>query len=169
MRFISFIILLTIFGITHAEMYKWVDEKGNTHFSDRPVAEGAKTYTPPPIPTVPAAGPAGQLPPTRQATTGTVYKSIAVVEPKNDQVFTPDLADSVTVSVQMNPSTISDPEHQIVLYINGKEHAKGLQRSFTLTDLPRGTYTAQAAVITKKKKKLISSETISFHIQRHHR
>ena len=169
MRLTFFILLFAFGGLAAAEMYKWVDERGNTHFSDKPMGGDSKAYKPPPIPTVPAAGPSGPLPPVKQTAKDTKYKSIAVVEPKPGQVFTPDLADSVTVSVKMNPATISNPEHQIVLYINGKEHAKGLQRSFTLTGLPRGTYTAQAAIVTKKKKKLINSEPISFTIQRHHR
>jgi len=41
-RFHWAILLLIPVGVTGAEVYRWTDEQGQIHFSDKPVAEGAE-------------------------------------------------------------------------------------------------------------------------------
>ena len=149
-----------------AEMYRWVDEKGNVHFSDKAPGDDAEKYEPPPIMVMPA-GPSGELKPLDKSNTRQIkYKALAIKTPVNDAVFTPDKSDSVQVSVELTPKL--NAHHNIALYLNGELHTVAKQLTFTLTGLPRGTHTVSASVMDEDNKKLISSNSVSFHIQRHH-
>jgi hypothetical protein len=148
-----------------AQMYKWVDEQGNVHFTDKAPNQEAKEYQPPPIMVMPA-GPTGNFSPSKQPKSFK-YQSLSVTAPQNDAVFTPDKADSVQVNLEITPAL--NGQHNIALYLDGELHTVAKQPSFNLTGLPRGTHTVFASVLDKENKKLITSNSVSFHIQRHHR
>jgi hypothetical protein len=149
-----------------AAMYKWVDDQGKVHFSDTPPNKEAEEYEPPPIQVMPA-GPTGDFKSPKEKPKDTKYESLSVTAPEPDAVFTPDKASSVQVSLTLEPAL--NAQHKIALYLDGAVHTIGKQRNFTLTSLPRGTHTVYAAILDEKNRKLISSDSVSFHIQRHHR
>ena len=43
MRMLSVVATLAVFGVSAQTMYKWVDEKGVTHFSENPPPDGNKS------------------------------------------------------------------------------------------------------------------------------
>ena len=169
MRWLVITLLFTLSAAAlpaKAQMYRWVDEKGNVHFSDKTPGNDAEQYEPPPIMVMPA-GPGGELKPLKKPDTRQIsYKTLVINTPANDAVFTPDKSDSVQVSLELTPKL--NVRHNIALYLNGELHTLAQQLNFTLTGLPRGTHTVSASVIDKENKKLITSNSISFHIQRHH-
>lgn len=149
-----------------AAMYRWVDDQGKVHFSDTPPSKEAEEYKPPPIQVMPA-GPTGDFKSTEEKPKDIKYESLSIAAPEPDTVFTPDKANSVQVSLMLTPAL--NAQHKIALYLDGTMHTIGKQRNFTLTSLPRGTHTIYAAVLDEKNRKLIGSNSVSFHIQRHHR
>ena len=149
-----------------AAMYRWVDDQGKVHFSDTPPSKEAEEYNPPPIQVMPA-GPTGDFKSPAEKPKDIKYESLSVTAPEPDTVFTPDKANSVQVSLTLTPAL--NAQHKIALYVDGAMHTIGKQRNFTPTSLPRGTHTVYAAVLDEKNRKLISSNSVSFHIQRHHR
>jgi len=168
MRYLILLSLLVCTFPVTAELYRWVDERGNVHFSDKPVKEGAKSYTPPPITTVPATSPgnynfgsnkSGQAKPVK-------YESIEVTSPAHDHVFTPDKTDNIAVLTNLAPRLRAAEGHRFALYLNGTLYKEG-GPSFNLVGLNRGTYAVYAAVLDKKGKVILKSKPISFHVQKH--
>lgn len=149
-------------------MYKWVDKNGNVNFSDTPVAQDAQKYTPPPLQTVPPVGDGKFTTPAKQPTGFTRYQKMTITAPPDDHIFTPDVSATVGVSVNLEPVLQVGLHHKVALYLNGQLHTVGKQTNFTLDSLDRGTYTATASVLDPKNRKLITSDSIQFHIQRHH-
>lgn len=162
-------ILFLITAPLSAEMYRWVDEKGEIHYSDKPPNEDAQPYAPPPILTTPPSPYGNKLPASQQSVQQTTYQHIAINTPVNGSIFTPDKADNIQVSVQITPNLDYRHRHQIILYVNGQQYAQSQQFNFNLTGLHRGAHTIQAAVVDQDGKTLKSSDSISIHIQRHHR
>jgi len=164
MRKLVFIAFLLLTLPVNAELYRWVDKQGNVHFSDKPLNENAESYTPPPIPTVPAASPGNfnfkkKNPDNRKPAK---YKSIEITAPSPNQVFTPDQTASIAVQTSLEPALQTSFKHKLVLYLDGKPHD-----SFSFVDLPRGTHTVYAAVLDAKGKIIQQSRPVSFHIQKH--
>ena len=170
MRYLLLSALLIFSLAASAEMYRWVDEQGKVHFSDKAPNDDAKAYKPKPILVVPADSGAGSglQPLNRPATQQVKYQGLAITSPANDHVFTPDKAMSVAVSIQIKPGLQAGQGHKVALYLNGQLYSMGNELNFTLNNLNRGTYTVHAAILDQRGKKLKSSETISFHIQKHH-
>jgi hypothetical protein len=167
MRTILFTLLFTLSSMAlpaMAEMYRWVDEKGNVHYSDKAPSDEAEQYEPPPILVVPA-GPSGKLKPLEKEK-DIKYESLSITSPANDTVFTPDKANDIEVAIAVTPRI--DAEHNIALYVDGQLHTVARTLVFILNGLPRGTHTVSASVMDKDNKKLISSNSVSFHVRRHH-
>lgn len=154
-----------------AEMYKWVDEQGNVHFSDQPVNKGAKTYNPPPLVTVPA-GPAqdfskpGTSDKAEEKITNIEYK-ISISSPSNNQAL-PQGATTVNVQIQLEPALDPKAAHQVALFIDGKQHGQGTSLSYSISDLYRGAHTASANVVDSEGKTIAKSGSITFYVQRPH-
>ena len=166
MRYLILFSLLVVTFSASAELYRWVDERGNAHFSDKPLNEGAKSYTPPPITTVPATSPGNYKSKTPDKKKPAKYKSIEVTSPDHDQVFTPDKTANIIVQTSLVPSLQTAFNHRLALYLNGVLFKEG-GSSFNLTDLPRGTHTVYAAVLDEKGKIILQSQPVSFHVQKH--
>ncbi len=165
-----YLILAIVFisSLASAELYRWVDDKGNVHFSDTPTKQAEK-YTPPPLQTVPA-WPASDF--TSKPTTNKTkykYKSISISSPTNDQVFNAAEKKLITVSIKIEPALNTAEGHVLAFYLDGQLHEKGSSTHYAFQNLPRGTHTVSATVLNNKGKKLKSSEPVSFHIQSHHR
>jgi hypothetical protein len=169
MKYVLLITLLMLVLPASAEMYRWVDDNGKVHYSDKPVNDSAKPYEPAPIITVPSGTAGGQLMPlNKPAAQPTKYKSLMITAPANDHVFTPDQTASIAVSVEVKPALRGGAGHQLAVYVDGQLHSQGTQSSFNLGGLPRGTHTVNAVILDAKGKKLKSSDTVSFHVQKHH-
>jgi len=170
MRYLLLSVFLIFTLAANAEMYRWVDEHGKVHFSDKPVNDGAKAYKPKPLLVVPADSGAGSglQPLNRPDNKQVKYQGLKVTSPANDQVFTPDKSMSVAVAIQVKPGLQAGLGHKVALYLNGQLYSMGNELNFTLNNLNRGTYTVHAAILDQRGKKLKSSESISFHIQKHH-
>ncbi len=162
MRLVTLFMLLFFCTAAGAELYRWVDEEGRVHFSDRPLDDSAETYTPAPILVVPAGPTAPRHPTPRQKVIR--YESLSVTSPASDQVFTPEIQ-SVAVGVELQPALQAG--HVIVLYFDGNSVSRGSSTGFTLSDLYRGTHTVYATVEDDGGKTLIRSEPVQFHVQRH--
>lgn len=170
MKYLFLIALLVIAIPVSAQMYRYVDDQGKVHFSDKPVAEGAQPYEPTaPIITVPSGSNAGGLQPlSRPSSAPFKYKSVRITAPANDHVFTPDQTASIAVSIEVDPPLRGGEGHVLEFYLDGQLYAKGAQTSYNLVELNRGTHTVSASIVDDRGKKLKSSDSVSFHVQRHH-
>ncbi len=153
MRTLMFILLAVVSTAVSAEVYRWVDETGQIHYSDRP-HEGAETVTLPHAQTFPAprAPQRRIVPPTDAAPAApgnqpraTGYRAVDIVSPKNQEVLW-NTGGIVRVAVATEPSLRSG--HVLVIYLDDEVVARltGNERKTELTQVYRGEHSLQAEV-----------------------
>jgi hypothetical protein len=158
--------LAAVPAIAGQTVWKWVDEKGVTHFSDQPVPGATKmelnsapSPSPPPAPTntpSPAVTTARQI--------GPAYSRLVVESPQQDESIV-NSGGKVTVRLASTPALA--PDHVMALYLDGARiqdfPANGM--SYELSDVPRGSHTLKAVVTTPKGEVLQESPATTFHVR----
>jgi Domain of unknown function (DUF4124) len=147
-----------------ATTYKWVDNKGVTHYSDRP-EPGAEIVDLRPAQTFDAPAPAGaQRPQARdQEATDAVRYQLDVWKPENNETFQ-NTGNIVPVRLRLEPDL--QDGHAIWVYMDGKR-VDGLAAGGTSFDVPnveRGTHTLTVVVADLSGKTIVSSPSITFHL-----
>jgi hypothetical protein len=161
---------LVAFAVNAQEVYRWVDEDGIVHFSDRPVegeenAEAvelskAQTFTSPAAPTpkkkTDSAAGAGAP--------ADAYREIAIVKPGPAEVIW-NTAGEIEVAVQVVPGL--KKKHSILLFIDDRMvdgKADG-DLKFKLTEVERGTHALHAEVQDATGTALVKSAPVTFTVQ----
>ncbi|MEO6079527.1 MAG: DUF4124 domain-containing protein [Steroidobacteraceae bacterium] len=161
----SFLLVALALPAIAAETWRWKDERGVVHYSDRPVA-GAQR-----IDVVPASGagtdtntaPTSAPRRAEQPAAPFRYSSCIVAAPANDEVF--NAVRSVSVSVQISPGLQSG--HRMQVLLDGAVFAGWPAGALghTLLDLDRGTHRLAVQVLDAGNQSLCTGPTISFHVR----
>lgn len=162
-----FILMLGMALNLNAEVYKWVDSDGNTHFSDVPHA-GAETIVIPPTQSYsPPHHPAPPAPLTEDSSTvelNTTYTALNFIYPV-DQATVRDNRGIMNVLLEIQPELQTGDT--IELLLDGAAVGKPqITPAFTITGLNRGSHTLQAQIINPQGDILKSSETITIFLHR---
>jgi hypothetical protein len=171
MRWLPLIVLLVARLAVAGEVFRWVDENGQVHYSDRPGA-GAEVVELPQAQTfnLPAASVSRRIKDQQSssgaedAADGFRYTNLGIVRPAEDEVFW-NVAGEVNVSIQLQPELQSD--HRVRLFLDG-QLVDGLASSglnFKLTEVVRGTHALRAEVQTSRGISLIESPSVVFTVQ----
>jgi len=125
-------------------LYKWVDDKGNVHYSDKPQPGAKKIVLPPATtfkaPPVAPPNPALQQPQENGAADSTAYTAIIISSPADQDTLWN--TDSVTVSVSTTPAWQTG---EVTITVDGQtQTVNGTSASFT--GLERGQHIATASV-----------------------
>lgn len=149
-------------------VWKWVDDKGVVHYSDRPVPGATRIEintgtryesSEPQTPAVePATAPADEPPPATQ------YQTVQITSPANDEAVV-NTAGQVSVQVQVEPGLQSG--HSLYLYLDGLL-IEGFPRngtSHTLTNVPRGTHTLIVTVHDSRGRRFQESPVTTFSVR----
>jgi len=174
MRKLLIAFLIAGSGYATAGVYRWTDENGQLHFSDKPSAgaeqiklKDTSVYTPP-VASEPAAGiqtdkieqPGGN----ENSDTTVDYAVIAIASPENNQVIRSNDG-TVNVSVELQPGLKAG--HKIRIYLNNTQAAKDLETTqITLQNMDRGTHSLEVSVIDEQSNELKRSSALSFHMLR---
>ncbi len=173
-------------ALSHAKIYKTVDEDGNVSYSDTPPADvevraestieleinntyNAEESTPTPLPTNKAGkgSQPGDIVSTddsgEPAKPKAVYQTIAITAPAADANLRSN-SGNVTLSISLQPGLV--PGDQVRFFLDGKPVGTVAGTSLSLTNIDRGTHTLAAVVLDGAGKPRISSNTSSFSIQR---
>lgn len=147
-------------------VWKWVDEKGVTHYSDQPVPGATRVEV--------RAGniadsrseapPVSSNDPPAAAAAFTKYTDFEIYRPENDQVFT-NTAGQVNVEIRVSPRL--QALHTLNLYLDGKL-VTGYPRnttSYALAGVPRGTHNVTATVSDGTGKQLQESNSVVFTVR----
>jgi hypothetical protein len=137
------LVLLAAPALAGQTVWKWVDEKGVTHYSDQPIPGAQRVeITTTKAGTVTAGQPLSSDDITRPQFPG--YR-LAVVRPANDETIV-NTAGTVDVRLSIEPSL--QPGHALYLYLDGKivPDFPGNALQYTLRDVPRGTHSIGAVV-----------------------
>lgn len=130
-----------------AEIYKYVDEKGVTHYSDKPPAKGAKPATLPPLQTIPSSdSPQASAAEPAQKKKPPVDYVLAIASPAPEQTFR-DTSGEVSVSVSVQPALAEG--YGLMYYVDGKAATAEPVAStgFSLAGLERGSHAIAVALV----------------------
>jgi hypothetical protein len=144
-------------------VYRSVDKDGNPVFSDTPT-EGAEEIILKEVPTIKSTSvPITSQPEKSQDTKIITYTALKVTSPSNDEVIRENSGD-VNIVVELQPDLMEG--HKLTLYLDSKEYSDSTSPVFNLTNVDRGTHQLRVAVRDANGKILLSSTSITFHLQR---
>ena len=162
---ISLIAVLTASAVM-AQAYRWVDEDGITHYSDRP-QEGAEQIqlpenTRPTRRFAPAPAPAAQDNIAAEAPSAPFsYDSIEISAPAAEETLW-NLGGVLNVTLNVQPAL--QPGHRVRVYFDGNEQmARG--SSFQIQEVYRGVHNLQAEVLDETGKLMGRSTPNRFYVQ----
>lgn len=163
MRLLNYILLLCVFAPASADIYRSVDENGNVVFSDTP-SEGAEKIEVQEAQTVdsPDTRPFVYEPP--ESEPAPRYRSVAISSPQDDESIR---ANSGNITIRMSVSPSLKRGDKLVLLMDGKEVSAGSSTSVSLENVDRGSHSLQARVVGADGQTWVSSESVTFHLQRH--
>jgi len=149
-----------------AEAYKWVDEDGVTHYSDRPRegadlvelseyarATGAQIYR--------ATQRAGDATSSAEEAAPFKYEKLSVASPGPEETLW-NIEGVLNVSLALSPGL--QRGHQVRVYFDGQPRIVS-GSSFQIEEVWRGVHNIQAEVIDETGKLMIRSQTNRFYVQ----
>jgi hypothetical protein len=156
--------VLTLVGASAfaATVYKWVDEKGVTHYSDQPHQnaesvdlKSAQSYqsrgvTPTPSTTAGPAQPAAS------------YRLCEIYRPENDEVFLN--TDTVTAKLRLQPDLRGGDRVSVGLDGKRLTSQPAQATEFTL-QVDRGTHSLMAVIEDSTGKPVCTSASVTFHVR----
>jgi hypothetical protein len=163
--FIAASILLAT-GTVLAQAYRWVDENGIVHYSDRPVPGAERIELPRDTRTasqrrVAAAAPAQSARDQLAAAPAFKYESLAIASPEPEETLW-NIEGVLNVTLALRPAL--QDGHQVRVYFDGKRQTVG-SASFQIQEVWRGVHNLQAEVVDAKGKLMIRSVTNRFYVQ----
>jgi len=144
--------------------YTWVDENGQTHYSDRPVPgaapielETAQGFTAPPPVTGVVAEPEAEIDP------AAAYTAFNILQPGHQETLW-NVAGNVGVSLEIAP--VLQPGHRVGVYLDGELADLATTASqFQLTEVFRGQHTLQAVIMDNDDGDVLRSLAVTFMVQ----
>ncbi len=155
------------------EVYRYVDDKGNVVFSDKP-AKGAQKITVepapatsvvvPPMPVAPAV--LDQQPVRPGAGPFVGYQEFLISQPSEGEPLLNTVGD-VDVSLNLHPALRADLGHGITVLLDGQPAVEQSARlNITLNNVPRGEHVIEAWVLDNAGQVLMQAAPVRFSLQR---
>ncbi len=168
---IACIALIPLAG--NAEIYKWVDKDGSTHFSDQaPSGKNVEKLDIKPSditvmkPNQRASAAANTSSKSTASKTQSKYTSIKITYPTDNLAIRANDG-SIKILCNITPSLNTKKRHKIRFYIDGQAISSiGTTCEITLSALNRGSHSVAAEIIDKNGKPLLKSATHTFHLKR---
>lgn len=164
--------LLLISLTATAEVYKWIDAEGNTHFSDMApdnVPQAEKLVVPPVNTSTPSRQNHSATRSPRSTQMSSRYDTLTIISPQNDQAVRANDG-SINVSCQLQPPLRTNRRHQIRFMLDGNlVGTPGSNCQLSLSNISRGAHTVSAEVVDTNGVSLIQSTPTRFHLLRHSR
>ncbi len=158
-----FLLLWCALGLASDKAYRWVDDNGVVHYSDRPRegAEEIRLRQPAGYAPVPRPAPAGTTEPQARAAP---YDSLDIVQPGQEETLW-NIGGTLDVAVRVVPE-LRRGDRIEVYYDGGRIEGLGPRvTSFQLTDVFRGEHRLRAAVFDATGQSVIESPEITFYVQ----
>lgn len=161
---IYLLLALCLSSVVSAQtIYRSVDKDGNVVFSDTP-GEGAEEIILREVTTInSASAPVTPQPEQAQEANVITYAGLKIASPANDEVIREN-SGNVHIIVELQPNLMEG--HKLTLYLDSKEYSDSTSPAFSLTNLDRGAHQLRVAVRDTEGKILLSSTSVTFHLQR---
>ena len=148
-----------------AEVYKWVDEKGVIHYTDKPPNDNAQPAKLPPLQTY-KGGTTPNLSKFDKGPQGGKATGAALVEvvtPAQDETFRSGER-TVPVAVILTPPL--NEGQRLVYMLDGTPQSTPISdTSFAFTGVERGTHAASVMLVDTAGNELASSRPVTFHVK----
>lgn len=158
-------------GAAMAQAYRWVDQDGVVHFSDRP-HPGAEeielprdrpaTSTRAPTPSSTFSRRNERQPETEPEDEPFSYESINIVAPGAEETLW-NIEGVLNVSLQLQPRL--QPGHRVRVYFDGEERMMTSRSSFQVEEVYRGVHNIQVEVLDATGTLMIRSQPSRFYVQ----
>jgi hypothetical protein len=166
-------LMLPLAALPEGEIYKVVDKDGNVIYTDQrpsPAAEPmdlpplsvVQTEAPPPAPEAAAAVEEQAAEPTTRELRK-LYADFRITQPQPEETF---WGTENTVAVAWGSSQPIPPEMAVKLYVDGVAQDVAGNGSVSLT-LDRGEHTVYAELLDARKRRIVTTETITFFVKQH--
>jgi Domain of unknown function (DUF4124) len=165
---VSVIGLVIACGAADAAVYKSVDPEGNVVYTDDPKGHGEPIKLPP-ISTVPP--PKYVTSPAEAISSGSesqapFYEQLSIVTPTADETLR-DNPGNVTVKVALQPALDKAAGHRLQYFLDGQPQGEpGTADKAVFPNVPRGTHTAEVAVVDAAGDELQRSSSVRFYLHR---
>ena len=148
-------------------VYRWVDDNGQVHYSDRPGPGAVRTELSAAAPSTNAgqsSSPVQSPALAAQATTlATSYESLAVIQPAPRETLW-GTGGRVEIAIGIAPDL--QPYHRLGLYLDGVLTDLQTQAiRFEIADVHRGEHTVQAVILDEDDNELLQSAPVTFFVQ----
>ncbi len=162
--------MITATAVAGTKLYRWVDENGRVHYTDRPqpqaeeVVIGEPTTFEAPVPATPRRPAVQAEPGEPQATTFSGYNSVGVTLPTPDQVLW-NIGAVLTVTLSVQPPLQTG--HRIEVTFNGEpvgDWPPGAT-SHQIQDVFRGTHTIGVSVLDAGGGEVAVGTPVTFHVK----
>lgn len=150
-------------------VWKWVDERGVTHYSDRPMPGATKmelnvappTADPPPTAT---SGSSSSARDQQDSASGPPYRNFEIWRPANGDTVV-NTGGVVQVNLRIEPTL--QPGHNIALYLDGRlvESEAGNQLEYSLEQVPRGLHSLIAVVNDERGRRVQETAQVQFSVR----
>jgi hypothetical protein len=148
-------------------VYKWVDDKGVIHYTDKPPSQNATPVTLPPLQTykhgtIPDLKKFEPASPGKPITSTSAAPQIQVVTPAADETFHGGER-TVPVAVVVTPALTGG--QRLVYLLDGKpQPGPTTDTAYAVTEVDRGTHVASVVVIDGEGQELTRSTGVTFHV-----
>jgi len=164
-RPIFILLALLIAAGAFAEAYKWTDDDGVVHYSDRPhpgatVVDIGESRPARPAPTTRATA-ASQNNDSPEHVPSTGYDSIEIASPAAEETLW-NIESTLNVTLALSPAL--RPGHQVRVYFDGEPRMVS-GASFQIDEVYRGVHNLQAEVIDETGQLIIRSRPSRFYVQ----
>lgn len=165
---ITLLLLVLLAGPTLASqtVWKWVDDKGVTHYSDRAVPGATRMEVSGGKSSSSSASPdsSGESVPEAAAEPQAAYTEFTIWQPAESETLA-NTGGTATVGIRLQPALKAG--HSLFLYLDGKlvEGFPENTLSFDLHDLPRGTHTVIAVINDSGNRRVQESASVTFFVR----
>jgi hypothetical protein len=162
------LVLLATPAFATQTVWKWVDERGVTHYSDRPVPgaeriEITSSSRADPVPVAPSSRPA----PSQRRDDAFEYRNFEILKPGDQEVL---INTSGVVEVVLGYEPGLRPGHSVYLYLNGRlvEDFPPTGREYVLQEVPRGEHSLIAVIQDDAtRRRIAETQPIRFVVRQH--
>lgn len=144
-------------------VWKWVDDQGVTHFSDRPVPGATKVEISSSNRAEPQSG-NGRTYTTPSPTPEVRYQDFEITRPSEGEAFI-NAAGQVPVSIRLNPNLSAG--HGMALYLDGRlvEGFPETATEYSLNQVPRGEHTLVARITDDNGREVKATSPVHFMVR----
>jgi hypothetical protein len=153
------------------ELWRWVDDNGVVHYSDRPVPgaekviiKGAQTFSVPAVPDSAASSEDASAEDEPENGERASYRRFAITQPAREETFW-NIEGRLNVSIDVDPAIRG--QHALKLYLDGQpvEGVPPAGTSFTVGNVFRGDHTLRASIVDQRGRELVSSQPVRFFVR----